>query len=381
MFSRLDPQEPIGWIYLNLVLLVVFQACSIIPHELGHAIVARLVGFRVFHVIVGRGRSSFKKRIAGTMLEFRPLPIGGATVVGPRTLEFLRLKLFLFALAGPFVNVLLILASVLLARPNGLALGKCLTAVLPLEDFAFANGLLLFFNLLPRMVNTPAGIVDSDGLMLLNAFVLSPERCEEILAATYSLEGRACLEEQKNAEALAWYDKGLQEHPRSAILRNDRAVALFDLGQFDQARESFLDLLRDPGLKPAVRAFALSNVAAADSHLLQTRRDLLEEAARHSEEAIRMLGWVPAIQGTRALVLIELGQVDEGLILARKAFETNETARSRAFNACTLAFGLHAKGKADEARKYLDIARGLNAKCSLLPRVENTLGQRSDSTS
>jgi tetratricopeptide (TPR) repeat protein len=376
LFIRLVPRDAIGWLYLNLSLFVIFEALLILPHEVGHALAARAVGFRVFRIMVGAGHISLKKWVGGTLLDFRPLPVGGATLVGPGSPGQLGAKLFLIFLAGPLVNGLLVAVALLWTTPKDLSPAKCGSSMQPMFDFIAANALLIIINLIPRKVRTPQGDVDSDGLGLLRAFAIPQERREEMLSSTFALEGWVCLEQSRYTEALAWYEKGLKEHPASAVLRNDRAVALFNLRRFEEAREAFLDLLRNPALKPVVRAFALNNVAAADIYLLPARSDLLEEADRYSGEALRKMGWMAIFQGTRGAVLIELGRVDEGLALARKAFEGSETARVRAIVACTLAIGLHAKGKNDEAKEQLAIARGLNPQCLLLPRAEQALEEK-----
>src|SRR6266403_954468 len=49
-----------GYFLLNCLMLELFPLLLILPHELGHAVVGRAVGFRIFHVIVGLGKSFYK---------------------------------------------------------------------------------------------------------------------------------------------------------------------------------------------------------------------------------------------------------------------------------------------------------------------------------
>lgn len=368
-----DPRDPVGPVVVNLALFFSFQVLTILPHEAGHALAARALGLRVFRIILGAGRRVARFRIGGTVVEVRPVPLGGATVFGARGPSLFRLRLFLTALAGPLANVALLGAAILLARPPAFSALDPFRRVAPLADFVYATALLLLINLFPRKVAAAGALLDSDGLLLAKAFFLPAERREELLAATYGLEGWTCLEEGKPSEALEWYEKGLRAYPASAVLKNDRGVARLRLGLHELARESFLELRGLEKLKPEIRALAHNNVAVVDLYLLPARKDLLPEADRESEEARRLMGWLPAIKGTRGAVLIELGRTEEGLKLAREAFEANEIPAAKAFNAAYLALGLKALGRTDEARKYLEQARALDPTCGLLSRVSALL--------
>src|SRR6185295_10779879 len=47
------PGSFIGTLFRNVFLITLFLILSIIPHELGHAIVARAVGWRVYQMVIG----------------------------------------------------------------------------------------------------------------------------------------------------------------------------------------------------------------------------------------------------------------------------------------------------------------------------------------
>src|SRR5256885_755221 len=72
-----------------------FTVFTIIPHELGHAVVARALGWRVYQMVIGVGKSVFKRRWLGTLFDMRMLPLAGATLTVPRDIRWFRLKMFL----------------------------------------------------------------------------------------------------------------------------------------------------------------------------------------------------------------------------------------------------------------------------------------------
>jgi len=103
-------RDPAHWFGPFLIQLLVLQVCvllTIIPHELGHAWAARLLGWRVFRIVVGVGKTFAKTRLAGFEFEWKPLLVGGVTLTAPVQLGWFRTKLFLLVLAGLAVNAFL----------------------------------------------------------------------------------------------------------------------------------------------------------------------------------------------------------------------------------------------------------------------------------
>ena len=78
-------------------------------HELGHAFCAKLLGWRVCQVVIGYGPRLGNLRILGLEVEFRLFPLEGFVLPAPRTLRGVRWKSSLIYLAGPGVELLLVL--------------------------------------------------------------------------------------------------------------------------------------------------------------------------------------------------------------------------------------------------------------------------------
>src|SRR5712671_658674 len=53
ILTRVSPGSLLGEILVSLFLLQLFLICSIIPHEFGHAIAARLMGWRAYQMVIG----------------------------------------------------------------------------------------------------------------------------------------------------------------------------------------------------------------------------------------------------------------------------------------------------------------------------------------
>ncbi len=150
--------SPLVWVPL----LMVVQSLWIVPHELGHALAARLLGYTRIRVVIGRGRPLGGFESFGIRWFFCLVPFGGLTIAESAPERGLRWRQFAVFAAGPAVSLLAIVAIAASLPRGGLSDGSMTLA----ELLLWANALLLAQNLYPRTVRTSAGAQDSDGLAL-----------------------------------------------------------------------------------------------------------------------------------------------------------------------------------------------------------------------
>lgn len=373
----------LGWVILNSISIDFFLVLSLLPHELGHALTAKLMGFRVFFIVVGFGKRIGRKKLLGFNIEFRTVPLSGATVTAPLDEKFLRLKYAAVLLAGPLINVILGMAAWSLIEQGvlrvpiqplslenaPLALFKVFgTGLAPLHMFLLANLLLVAVNLWPRHISTALGKVPSDGLALVTLPFLPRKKIETFLAAYY-LYGVSDLHGKKDhAAAQRCCEEGLKRFPENQQLLSFKGVNFLALRKFPEARECFAKLLERPAQDPMSRLVLLNNLAYAN-HLIGGV-ELLKEADQHSKYAMEQCPWVPLFKGTRGCVLIELNQIEEGISLLLDAMENHEDLESKAMEACHLAIGEKKRGHYEESRRYVEMARQFDPECTLLEWVE-----------
>jgi tetratricopeptide (TPR) repeat protein len=346
----------------------------VVPHELAHASAGWLLGIRVFRIIIGKGKTVWRHQAGGCTVEIKSTPLGGLTITAPMTPRLMRTKIFLMTLAGPLVHVALAAVAIISFKKRlGSELEPRHAGLEPALTFLAANAWLFLTSVTPHKIRTPLGIQWSDGGLLIGLAFWGSQKSRESLASLYVCESRECRERKDYAAARAWLERGLGLYPDLYGLHNELGVTRLAESDFESARESFQEGLRQPNIRPEHRALVLNNIAYTD--FLLDRSELLAEADRFSAEAIGLVSGLPALKGTRGSVLIALGRVEEGCALLEQAFVENETLGAKALNACALAMAMSRLGNVAAARELLDSARGLDPECVLLARAERCLAE------
>jgi len=361
-----------GPVLLNLFLIEMFVIASILPHELGHAWSAQMLGWRVFKIYFGLGKTLTTRNVFGFETEFKAILMMGLALAVPKSKEWFKIKRFVFILAGPLTNLLLA-APVLMFIPTSELwnLGSMEHGVAVGRDFFYANLLMVLGNLWPYELNTPYGKIPSDGKALWKCLFFKSDVIEQNHAWWYLMEGATAHEKARYGDARAWLEKGLEIYPRNLALLNWLAIVLIDLKDYAQSRAISLKLLEHPELNAAGRAMMLNNIAYVD--ILLGGTDLVAEADRFSQEAMSSLGWLAPIKGTRGSVLVEQGDLENAIPLLRQAMDESDRVSGKAQNACFLAIAEARRGRPTEATKFLEEARRLDPTCFLLPRAESAL--------
>lgn len=368
LIFSIDPYSRAALVVLQVSLVVLFVLPLILMHELAHAGAAKLTGLRVFGIMVGIGRTVWSGELFGMQWTFNWLPIGGVTFVGARPVPDIRSKLFLVYLAGPASHLLL-------AYPAHLMAGMFPAfsfAHRSLDALVLANLLMAALNLFPRKLSLMTGVQGTDGWHLLRVPFLKQTELTRLHVGYFVGEALLAYRGNDFKGARGWVDQALALDAHSAIARNVLGIILMADGEYPASRQTFLQLLEtEDGKQPALRYILLNNVAYLN--ILMGDPALLPEADGYSAEALKHLPWVPPVIGTRGAVLIELGQVGEGVSLLKKSMSLHPDKQGKALNACHIALGEFRRGETIEAHKYLVTAQTLDPGCMLLPRVKAEL--------
>ena len=101
----------------------------------------------------------------------------------------------------------------------------------------------------------------------------------------------------------------------------------------------------------------------------------LKEADTYSEELMRRQPNSWSVKGTRGSILVEKGEVMEGMEILQGVMENDPNPYDCAISACFLALGELKQSRLPEAEAWLDKARNLDAHCVPLERIQKLVGE------
>jgi tetratricopeptide (TPR) repeat protein len=348
------------------LLTLVFAALLVVPHELSHAAAARMAKGSVLEIRFFEGPVRWQTQFRGTVVAVGTYPLTGHCVAVFASPDRLKQRTLWLIAAGPLFNIMAILALLPFYDGARLAGGGAWVELL-----LIANALLLISALFPYRAS-PGGTVGlSDGLLLLN--LASGKYSDADLHISYlTTEAAHLLRTGRYEQALNVCERGLSRYPGSGVLENTKAVALLEMGMHQEALAIFDELLArvqspDPPAEPGLIGRALSsmepllwNNVAYTTLVASSDPQAPQRALEYARRAFRMAPWVQAIRGTWGAVLIETGDVEQGLEYVSGAAQEADTPRSKAANLAHTAIGYHRLGRTGEATRLLGEAKRLD---------------------
>ncbi len=160
---------------LGALLFVVFWIPLLFIHEFGHAIMAKVLGWRVRRIVIGFGKVLSTTRLLGAPMEIRSIPLEGFVQIAPKNLKLARLKHALIYFAGPGIELLVFFT--IMQMLGGLealfTINNDYTRI-ALQSFAFAALAGAVINLIPIGIITKDGSTPNDGLGIILCLFTTP---------------------------------------------------------------------------------------------------------------------------------------------------------------------------------------------------------------
>ncbi|HEX3046885.1 MAG TPA: site-2 protease family protein [Bacillota bacterium] len=358
------------WLPLSLVLIPAFIIVAVIFHEIGHALVSRILGLNVHFVIIGSGKPWFKFKLGKTEIDFRSQPFSGFTGPAFTSIKGARYKRFLISGAGPFMNLVLVIFPFFLEIKEFIWWISFWNPYLPLQMFMLVNLYSFIMAMWPRIHNTPLGRMPNDGKSLLMIPTMSQSTIESWLTVNYTLEAKKLREVGDFQAAEQVVREGLERFPDNPTNLNDLALIYLETSRYPEALKILHGLMKREDVDPSLVNIFANNIAWID--LLTGDPGLLDEADRLSEEAYRFHPRVPTVMSTRGWVLVTRGHLEDGIFILQMAFERAHDLIDKAPIACCLAMGEAKLGHLEQAKLYLYLAKKMDSSCVLfndLPRL------------
>lgn len=345
------------------VLLLLVPAAILLTslHEAAHAVVGRLVGWRVFGVTIGQGRRHATLHVGSVRLDLRGLFVGGVTLARPTGH---RGRDAAMLVAGVTLELAVIVVT-LLWSPGSDWGQSAKWAVLIVAVIDITT------NLWPRRVDVGAMTgMATDGAQLVSV-ITTPDRWRhDIDRTTWTPERVALIQTLHGGDVDVALDLARAEaaaDPDDEELRTLLGTIMLLAGQWRDAYDELTPLAERPD------ADALLANNAAWAAVMSFEPALLPVADRLSERALAELPSEPACASTRGSTLVRLGRAREGLALLETAAGGRLSHQQKAFVLAFTALAAHRLGDDDAAARHLERSEQLHATCAALPGVRTLM--------
>lgn len=264
---------------LSVLFVLAFWGPLLVLHELGHALMARLLGWHVTEIVIGFGRELLRFRVGGTRVRVRALPVEGYVVPSPNSTAHARVKQAAIYFGGPLSELLLLLwvgAYLGWESPEATdSVGR-----IALYSLAVTAGLGVVMTLVPYR----SGGNPSDGLGILASFFAPEESFRQRLSWPFRSEGQRLLLREQVELARQAVEAGLAQYPDEPRLRGLLGVCEAAAGRAEEGFKALEELGGPDGHPPPVRADLLSDAAWAV--LFSGDATLLPDAQRAIQRAL-----------------------------------------------------------------------------------------------
>ncbi len=152
---------------LCAVFVVVFWCPLMVLHEAGHALMAKAVGWHVGRVSLGIGPLVSRSRWGPTLVDLRMYPVEGFVQNVPTTVSGAPWKSALIFIAGPGIELVLLLLLVPMVGVDTLLTQSDAVGVLMIQGLALAIVVGVVINLMPHVVILNGRPVASDGMGII----------------------------------------------------------------------------------------------------------------------------------------------------------------------------------------------------------------------
>lgn len=289
---------------LNLFFLIciifIWFYFSIIAHEFGHLIAARIVGFNPYFVIIGVGKKLLSYKLFDTIVEFRTIPAGGITYISNLAQSWIRPKLILMYLGGPLANLFLflILSSIcnVYTKHGNLAYLNNIGIVYYLANIEF---IIFICNLIPIESSGYGRKLASDGKQVINTLFNSKFKTIQKLMGL----DRYTSKQDKFTNTI--FNNSIE-----TLHQLFKADALLNQQKFDDAIEILETILDSASCSTREKVYILDLLTSIIINYGETK--YLRKADKWSLQALKIAGDIKTVQGTRGAILIELGRYNEG---------------------------------------------------------------------
>jgi tetratricopeptide (TPR) repeat protein len=350
-------------IILSYIFLLIIVKLNVILHEIGHLTFAKIAGGKPRRMVLGRGHEVLRFKFYGTKIVINTPIRGGLAFATFGDLKNLRIRYFFYAAGGLFTNLLVALIVFFIF---GFNLDKIDIPSL----IILSNVLLVIFNLIPYRIDYLGIKLPNDGLSIFNLPSKNIKQIKSLLNADLLMDAYEFYELKEYQKAIEIYEKYLIEDTSQLIVNINLSLMYLKLGKFTESLillKNIENSLEEKNNKP-YKALVFNNLAW--TYLIIGD---IDSADKYSEMAFSINHKENSYKGTRGSVLIEKGEIDQGISqlinLVDFKYANNQTLPVAMY----LCLGCFLKGDKKEENKYFEF---VSANKSKLDKDDSHLWER-----
>jgi len=343
---------------LSIVFYILFWVPMLVLHELGHALAARLLGWRVREIVIGFGRTLWQFSYGETLVKIKMAPIEGYVLPAPTEPGNARLKSMLIYAAGPGAELLLLAFLVAVLGRDTVFNDSDQVSLIALKTLAVVIVVGAGFNLLPFRTE---GAV-SDGLGILSSPFLPDEVIEMRLLTFEMREIQALLDKGRAAAAVDRIRTLREKFPTNSWLALMLATALAADGKADEARSYVRDNLANGGLTDELRRAWLAVQAEIELESSEPDFLVLDLAL---QKALKLTPEAPDLLAIRGASWILRGRYEDGGNQLELAWRRNDGSADDPMMLAYLAIAAHKLGEPGAASHFRDAFEQTNRSVAL----------------
>ena len=359
IFEEFSPRK------LSIFLILLFWLPMLVLHELGHAVMARALGWEVREVVIGFGRTLWQFSVGNTRVSIKLAPVEGYVLPAANSKRLLRTKSVMIYAAGPGAELLLLGIILWAVGWDTVFNSSDELSLIALQSLAIVIIYSAGFNLLPFRIE---GAV-SDGLGIISSPFISAESIELRLLTAELRELQQLMDTGHTADALHLAETLLQRYPDNRVLQFSYATALAANGQDDDARDYVRGRLDSARLSSAVARRWLLLQAKIELDATQPSHLVLDLAL---QKAAAIKPNSPDGVALKGASLVMRGETLRGGDLLADAWRSNDGSADDAFILAYLSIAAAAYGSRDAQAHFYHSFSQVNRSNALAQRVQRS---------
>ena len=351
---------------LSIIFFFVFWVPLLVIHELGHALMAKALGWHVREIVIGFGRTIWQRQIGETRLVVKLAPMEGYVLPVPSDRDRMRMKSALIYAAGPGAELLILAAAIAALGWDTVFNDADEISLVALESLAVVILVGAGFNLLPFRTD---GAV-SDGLGIVSSPFMSDQEIELRLMTYETREIGRLLDAGETQRAVALSKAIGNRFPGNPWLKQLEINALSEGGQTDAARELIkaeLGKVSESGMfrKEFLKMQAQTELDAREPDYLT-----LDLAI---QKALAINANAPDLIAIKGASLIRRGKYEDGGNMLAHAWRSNDGSADDAMMLAWLSIAARGVRNEEARHHFRESFEAINRSAPLRGRLESLL--------